>query len=107
MQPFIFLAEPKMLEFVKSLGYKTFSKWIDESYDDALDDVTRMNKVVHEVEKLNTLSYSDLSAMLKDMLPVLTHNIELYMSNAKQNAVKSNLLSNLKRLILDESVQEK
>jgi len=106
MQPFIFLAEPKMLEFVKSLGYKTFSKWIDESYDDTLDDVTRMNKIVHEVEKLNNLSYSDLSVMLKDMLPVLTHNIELYMSIAKQNTVKSNLLSNLKRLMLDESAMQ-
>ena len=102
MQPFIFLAEPRMLEFVKSLGYKTFSKWIDESYDDTLDDVARMNKIVHEVEKLNNLSYSDMSVMLKDMLPVLTHNIELYMSITKQNTVKSKLLSNLKRLSTGE-----
>ena len=87
---------------VKSLGYKTFNKWIDESYDDTLDDVARMNKIVHEVEKLNNLSYSDLSAMLKDMLPVLTHNIELYMSITKQNTVKSNLLSNIKRLSTGE-----
>lgn len=99
MQPFIYLAEPKMLHFVKSLGYKTFNKWIDESYDNELDDTIRMNKIVHEVDVLNNLSYTDLSAMLKDMLPILTYNAELYMNTAKLCTVRTELLSNLKRLI--------
>ena len=104
LQPFIFLAEPRMLEFIKNQGYKTFSKWIDESYDHTLCDHTRMNKIIQQIEALNNLSCSDLSAMLKEMLPILVHNAELYMNTAKQNTVKTSLVSNLKRLINDSTV---
>ena len=103
LQPFIFLAEPKMLEFIKNQGYKTFSKWIDESYDSTPCDATRMNKIVEEVKKLNNLSHSDLSTMLKDMLPILRHNAELYMTIANQKRVKPDLISNLRRFVKNES----
>lgn len=103
LQPFILLAEPRMLKFLKDAGYKTFDKWIDESYDNTLCDATRMNKIVEEVKKLNNLSHSDLSTMLKDMLPILIHNAELYMTIANQKKVKTDLISNLRRFVKNES----
>lgn len=103
LQPFILLAEPRMLKFLKDAGYKTFDKWIDESYDNTPCDATRMNKIVEEVKKLNNLSHSDLSTMLKDMLPILIHNAELYMTIANRKRVKTDLISNLRRFVKNES----
>lgn len=102
MQPFIMLAEPKTLEFLKQSGYRTFSNWIDESYDDTLCDATRMNKIIEEVRKLNTLTHNELSDMLKDMLPTLIHNAELYMHTAKKKPAASSVLNNLNRLVADD-----
>ena len=36
-QPFIIFGNPHTLKKLKQLGYKTFDKWIDESYDNEPD----------------------------------------------------------------------
>ena len=36
--PFIMVGNKNNLKFLKDLGYKTFDKWIDESYDDIEDE---------------------------------------------------------------------
>lgn len=77
MLPFIVLGEPNTLNVLHELGYKTFDKWIDESYDTTLDDRERFIKVLEEVKKLNQLSKEQLNDMLLDMLPVLEHNLNL------------------------------
>ena len=77
LQPFIILGEYGTLAGLKELGYKTFDKWFDESYDSELDDEERLCKLVKEVKRLNSLTHAQLSDMLLDMLPVLQHNHEL------------------------------
>lgn len=77
LQPFISLGEPGTLAMLKDLGYKTFDKWIDESYDTTLDDNARFIKVLEEVKRLNSLSYDHMSEMLLDMLPILEYNANL------------------------------
>lgn len=77
MQPFILLGEPNTLSILHNLGYKTFNTWFDESYDKTLDDNERLSKIVKVIESLNKLSYVELSDILLDMLPTLTHNVSL------------------------------
>lgn len=77
LQPFIILGQPRTLEALKDLGYKTFDKWIDESYDSTLDDNERYDKILKEVTRLSKLTNTELSDMLYDMLPILIHNFEL------------------------------
>lgn len=77
MQPFIVLGQAGTLEVLKKLGYKTFDKWIDESYDTTINDDERYKRVLSEVTRLSKFTKEQLSDMLYDMLPVLTHNYEL------------------------------
>jgi hypothetical protein len=77
LQPFIVLGEVGTLKVLQDLGYKTFDKWIDESYDSTLDDDVRYKKVLNEVTRLNQLSTDDLNDMMYEMLPILIHNYEL------------------------------
>lgn len=77
MQPFINLGEVGTLKALKSLGYKTFDKWFDESYDQLIDEQERMEAVLSEVTRIGNMSNDELNDMLVDMLPVLEHNCAL------------------------------
>jgi hypothetical protein len=78
LQPFIILGEPELLKSLHELGYKTFDKWINEDYDLMLDDNERLEFIVNEVKRLNSLSYDELTEMLSEMLPILEHNANLH-----------------------------
>ena len=78
MQPMILVAEHGALEILKQRGFKTFSPWINESYDLAQDDYVRFNLIIEEIVRLNKLTHQELANMLLDMLPVLLHNAKLY-----------------------------
>lgn len=43
--PFIMSSRPHTLKHMRRLGYKTFSPYIDESYDDIEDDYKRLQKI--------------------------------------------------------------
>lgn len=62
--PFILVSTPRTLEFFKKIGYKTFSPFIDESYDTIADDGDRMWAIVKEIERLCNLSDNDLEQFL-------------------------------------------
>lgn len=55
-RPFIAVTTPYFLEDMRKLGYKTFSPYIDESYDTIEDNDQRMLAIANEVERLNKLS---------------------------------------------------
>jgi hypothetical protein len=74
MQPFIILGEPGTLRALKTIGYKTFNEFIDESYDDELDDAKRYKKILLEINKLASLNDQQLKEMLYDMFHILDHN---------------------------------
>lgn len=75
--PFITVGGPGYLEFVKSRGYKTFSPFIDESYDNIEDDRLRMQKIVNEVVRLCNLPDSDLVEFTKFSKDIVEHNYRL------------------------------
>jgi hypothetical protein len=50
--PFIIYSNPHILKELKSMGYKTFDKWIDESYDKEFDEFKRGNMIIYELIKL-------------------------------------------------------
>jgi hypothetical protein len=77
LQPFVLLGEPFTLGALREMGYKTFDKWFDESYDVIIDDEKRFRKVCELTNTLNDLSIDEMALMMKDMLPVLIHNYEL------------------------------
>jgi hypothetical protein len=84
--PFIIVSVPNTLELLKDMGYKTFDGLIDESYDKELDDDSRLVKIINEVERLCNLDAISLDKLKKEMLPIVEHNFNNFMS--KKNYIK-------------------
>lgn len=80
--PFIILGVPKTLQLLKDLGYKTFSPWINEDYDNELDDMTRIHMVVKETKKLAELSDEQLAEFLIFAREIVEHNFNILKAKA-------------------------
>lgn len=69
-RPFILLAPPGTLALLKDLGFKTFSKYWDESYDLETDHTRRFEKVLLVVKDILEQKTLDIEPMLS----ILEHN---------------------------------
>jgi len=72
--PALLVSPPHSLIKLRELGYKTFSPWIDESYDLELNDSKRMLKVVAEIKRLCELKPNELSEFLNNVKPICEYN---------------------------------
>jgi len=81
--PFVLLTIPKSLELLKHLGYKTFSPYIDESYDQELDDNKRLLMIIKEVDRLANLNKEQLENFIENVLPICEHNYNLLRNKTK------------------------
>ena len=73
-RPFILVAAPGNLAYLRSYGFKTFGHWIDESYDMIQDHDQRLDAIAQEVHRLSSMAMWQLKAMHQEMLPVLAYN---------------------------------
>ena len=81
--PFILVAMPRSLEELHELGYKTFSPWIDESYDQEEDDIKRTFMIMREVKKLCNLEPDELKEFLQFAKEIVVYNYNLLVSKNK------------------------
>ena len=72
LHPFIVIGGPHYLKKLKEFGFKTFSDWWDESYDDELDDVKRMDKVLKLIISLN--DSNKLKQIYEESKHIVLHN---------------------------------
>ena len=75
-QPFILYSVPFLLKHLRSLGYKTFHPFIDESYDEITDSEERMRVLNREVKRLCSLSLKEIHKWYIDMKEILLYNFE-------------------------------
>lgn len=99
MQPFVLIGEAYGLENLKKLGYCTFDKFIDESYDTILDDEKRLYASVNSAKDFYNKSKNELDSLMVEMLPVLIHNIAhlQYRCQVYDITIKEQLLNLLNR----------
>jgi hypothetical protein len=83
-RPFILVGAYGNLAYLKRYGFKTFDRWIDESYDDEKDPHLRMEKIILEIEKLCSLSMTELKTMEKEMREVLEYNFNHFYGKFKE-----------------------
>lgn len=69
--PFILLAPQYSLRMLRERGYKTFSPFIDESYDEIKNDELRLKAVVEEVKRLSKSDLVEFTYQIKD---IVEHN---------------------------------
>jgi hypothetical protein len=76
--PFVLVATPNSLYYLKKLGFKTFDRWWDESYDQEQDHEKRILKVMDLIDHIGSKSIDELKDIYTDMQEVLDHNSELF-----------------------------
>jgi predicted CopG family antitoxin len=72
--PFIIASVPRMLDKLRELGYKSFSPYIDESYDLETNDNLRLLKIVKELERISNMSDSEVEQFIHNVRPICEHN---------------------------------
>jgi hypothetical protein len=75
-KPFVMVGPPKTLEYLKRDGFKTFSDFWDESYDDEYDHEKRLFKIFKVIDYIDSKSIDELHEMYNQMIPILKHNFE-------------------------------
>lgn len=83
MKPFILVAPPKTLEYIRSMGYKTFGEFWDESYDDELDHGERLAKIFDLINQICSMTNDQQKELYVQMLPTIEHNLKLYKEMVK------------------------
>lgn len=73
-QPFIVVSVPRTLEYFKSLGYKTFSHIIDESYDQIENDSKRLLAIADEIKRLSNFNQAEISDFIDQAKEICEHN---------------------------------
>lgn len=86
-RPFILVAAPGNLAYLKSYGFQTFDRWVDESYDTETDPTARIGKIITELTRLCSLSETELHQMHEEMRPVLEHNFQHFYTDFKKKIV--------------------
>jgi hypothetical protein len=78
-QPFILVSCQGSLEYLRSYGFKTFSEFWDESYDEA-DDATRILKIVKLLKDLDSLSHREKQHLQHALVKTVEHNFNWFYS---------------------------
>ena len=102
-RPFLLVAAPGNLAYLKSYGFKTFSKWIDESYDEEQDDDKRIQMIVAQLKRLCNTNRDELYNMQEEMDEILDYNFNHFYGKFKEIIV-AEMLENHKKLALDVEV---
>ena len=82
--PFLMIGCPNSLVKLREFGFKTFSPWIDESYDLELNHGKRMGMVINEIKKLCSMSIDELRGWYQNLIPILEHNKSFLESDSSQ-----------------------
>ena len=75
--PFIIVSIPGYIKTLKKIGFKTFDKWWDESYDDIENESKRLDYIIDIVDFICKKDISELEKMYIEMIPILKHNQKL------------------------------
>lgn len=90
--PFVVYSSQYFLKTLKKLGFKTFSKWWDESYDLEPDLDTRIDKIMNVLNEINSKPIEELKIIYNDMKEILTFNKQHY-KNIFEGKIHKNLVT--------------
>lgn len=80
--PFIIFGNKGSLEHLRRMGYKTFSPFIDESYD-SLPTWERMDAIIKEIERIKNIPLNEKLTWYAGMKDILIHNFNTLRDNTK------------------------
>ena len=96
-QPFMLLAAPGNLAYLKSYGFKTFEGIIDESYDQIQDNDERTKAVVKQLAWYCGLSDAEKHDIQEKLAPIVEYNFEWFYNGFREK-ITEELLENCQNL---------
>lgn len=84
-RPFVMIGVVGSLSLVKSIGFKTFDQWWDESYDSIVNIEDRIVAVVDIIEQISKMSLKDIRLLCIEMKDVLEYNFNYYVNEFKKD----------------------
>lgn len=97
--PFILAAPSKSLEYLRSIGFKTFHPFIDESYDLENNDSERLKLIIDEVNKFAAKTKEEKDQFLKDVADICKHNQEVYLNYTSEGVHIKDCLNIIDKLV--------
>jgi len=85
--PFMSLGNPGTLKYLRSIGFETFSKWIDESYDLDIPLEERVEIIINNLKKLDKLDIVSKVNLRRQMQKVCDHNLSQYKKLQRKNTL--------------------
>jgi hypothetical protein len=98
-QPFLLVSCQHNLKYFKSYGFKTFSNWWDESYDNIENPLKRLSAIIDILELICKMKNSELKDMLVDMQETLDYNYERFYSKEFIEEIWDELKNNLNHAV--------
>ena len=88
-KPFLINGDPCTLNYLKSVGFKTFEQWWDEKYDEIEDEWLRIEALLKIINNICSQSTEECIKMYQEMLPTLKHNWSLLKNIDQYKNLKS------------------
>ena len=98
-RPFLLVSTPGSLAYLKSYGFRTFDRWIDESYDQEPDHYIRIEKITFELAKLCAMPPALLKQMHQEMQEVLEYNFNHFYTTFK-DLIVDELVDNFSGILM-------
>lgn len=89
--PFMLAAGPGSLKYLQHYGFKTFSEFIDESYDDEDDSLLRLQKIVKVMKSIQSLPVSHKTQLTE----IANYNRRWFFSDQFHSIIANELQVNL------------
>ena len=96
-QPFMLLAAPGNLAYLKRYGFKTFDSVIDESYDLIQDPDLLIEAVVDQLHWYCSLTPGEKTDIIQQLEPIIEHNFHHFYGEFR-HIITQELLDNTKTL---------
>jgi hypothetical protein len=93
--PFILAAGPGALKYLQKYGFRTFSPWINESYDDEPDSQRRLEMIVEEMHRIDQLPAVQFDELVCNLKETVAHNRKRFYSDEFFQQVQEELVDNL------------
>jgi hypothetical protein len=96
-QPFMLLAAPGNLAYLKRYGFKTFDSVIDESYDNIVDNDLRIEAVIKQLHWYCNLTSDEKTDIIQQLAPIIDYNFHHFYGEFR-HIITQELLDNTKTL---------
>lgn len=100
-KPFLLMSTPGALRYLKSYGFRTFSDFVDESYDDISDPILRMESVLSIMKNISALASKEKMSLFQNLHQIAQENKKLFWSEQFGKTVLDELLSGVQAAAIE------